>query len=456
MKIFIFFQITNFSNTCKIKFLIYHVSFIFSYPYQEIKFFLNGVIKKNRMSDSDDFDESTSEFDESPISPVLAPVRKGKKSRSEKKSAPKNISSDESNSDFEESPTSPNLARKSKKVVKQRKTPSKGKSMGKKGRSSTPPPPSSDEEVEEKEREEEKEKKEDKKVKEEGRVEKIERPVEKVIFKAEFTAGYVIRQVLEFYEKLLIHSIPFYFKERDISIVTGTINNKAGRHMISMMELFTDDILDYYLDMDLVNIEGDDESDSCYVEQFSIDLIKSILKSITKTCSILISKTTTSDTVHMVIKANAVVKTGIKSAKYQITEHNLSMFDDLPPVPNVKIDTSEFNTSIKGMSKDTNYTSFKVFPSGVYLSYHSPDGAVMKHGSFGTGVPDTIEEMDRTDPDDFLETRVSGGTIKALQKIHGMSSNSILKITSARDGYLQIRHKIGDFGEHRIYLIDNS
>ena len=414
------------------------------------------------MSDSDDFDESTSEFAESPTSPILSSKSKKdrvKRSINVKKPVPKNISSDESNSDFEESPNlegRSKSANKGKKVVKQRKTPPKGKS--KKGRSSTPLPPSSDEEgaVDE---EKERKKGEVKKVKEERRergVEKIERPIEKVIFKAEFTAGYVIRQVLEFYEKLLIHSIPFYFKERDISIVTGTVNNKAGRHMISMMELFTDDILDYYLDMDLVNIEGDDESDSCYVEQFSIDLIKSILKSITKTCSILISKTTTSDTVHMVIKANAVVKTGIKSAKYQITEHNLSMFDDLPEKPNVKIDTSEFNTSIKGMSKDTNYTSFKVFPSGVYLSYHSPDGAVMKHGSFGTGVPDTIEEMDQTDPDDFLETRVSGGTIKALQKIHGMSSNSILKISSVRDGYLQIRHKIGDFGDHRIYLIDNS
>jgi len=285
---------------------------------------------------------------------------------------------------------------------------------------------------------------------------RIERPIEKVIFKAEFTAGYVIRQVLEFYEKLIIHTIPFYFKERDISIITGTGNNKAGRHMVSSMELFTDDILDYYLDMDLVNIEGDDDSDSCYVEQFSIDLIKTILKSINKTCSVLFFKTTASDTVHLVIKANAVVKTGIKSAKYQVSEYDLSNFDDLPENPNIKIDTSEFNTSIKGMSKDSNYTSFKVFPNGVYVSYHSPDGGVMKHGSFGTGVPENIEDMDQTSEEEYYETRVSGSTIKALQKIHGMSSNSILKITSVADGYLQIRHKVGDFGEHRIYLIDNS
>lgn len=354
------------------------------------------------MSDSEDFEESSSGFEESPTSPVVKV----------KKSKTKGRSSRKENED-------------TKKVKANKKS----------TRPLTPEPDFSDDEEPELE------------------VMRIERPIEKLIFKAEFTSGYVIRQMLEFYEKLIIHTIPFYFKEQNISIVTGTGKNKAGRHMISTMELSTDDIIDYYLDMDLINIEGDDESDSCYAEQFSIDLFKPILKSITKTCSILFYKTTASDTVHLVIKANAVVKTGIRSAKYQMTEHDLSMFSDLPLVPNVKIDTSEFNTSIKGMSKDTNYTSFKVFPEGLHLSYHSPDGAAMKRGSFGKGVP---EDMSETREQDYYETRVSGSTIKALQKIHGMSSNSILKITSCRDGYLQIRHKISDFGEHKIYLIDNS
>lgn len=373
------------------------------------------------MSDSEDFEESGSEIEESPASPVIK-VKKGKKksNREEKVEETKELETKE---------------KETKKKTKKSKS----------RKSSTPKP--SDSEEEEDILPDDKE--------ELGlKISKsIERSIEKVIFRAEFTAGYVIRQVLEFYEKLIIHTIPFYFKEKDISIVTGTGKNKAGRYMISTMELFTDDIIDYYLDMDLVNIEGDDESDSCYAEQFSIDLIKSILKSITKTCSILFYKTTTSDTVHLVIKANAVVKTGIRSAKYQVTEHDLTMFDDLPSTPNVKIDTSEFNTSIKGMSKDTNYTSFKVFPEGLHLSYHSPDGAAMKRGSFGRGVP---EDMTEVGEDDYYETKVSGSTIKALQKIHGMSSNSILKITSCQDGNLQIRHKIADFGEHRIYLIDNS
>jgi hypothetical protein len=280
--------------------------------------------------------------------------------------------------------------------------------------------------------------------------EKIERPIEKLIFKAEFTAGYVVRQVLEFYEKLIIHGIPFYFKEKDISIVTGTGGSKNSRRLISTMDIYTDDIIDYYLDPDLVNIQGDEETESCYVEQFNIELVKTFLKTISKTCSIMFHKTTASDIVHVTIKGNATIRSGIKSGKYQTVEYDLSGFEDFSEKPNVRIDTGEFCTSIKGMTKDSGHTSFRVLKNGLFLENYSSNGATTKKGGFG--------KIPQTDIDDqqYFETKVSGSTIKALQKISGMSTNSIVKITSEEDGYLQIRHKIGDFGEHRIYLVDTA
>ena len=60
------------------------------------------------------------------------------------------------------------------------------------------------------------------------------------------------------------------------------------------------------------------------------------------------------------------------------------------------------------------------------------------------------------DPGSFYETKVSSSSIKALTKISSMSNYSIIKIISFRDGLLRLNHKIGDFGEHNIYLIDNS
>ena len=58
--------------------------------------------------------------------------------------------------------------------------------------------------------------------------------------------------------------------------------------------------------------------------------------------------------------------------------------------------------------------------------------------------------------DSYFETKVSSSSIKALTKISSMSNYSIIKILSSRDGLLRLNHKIGDFGEHNIYLVDNS
>lgn len=284
-------------------------------------------------------------------------------------------------------------------------------------------------------------------------VKTIQRPVEKTIFKAEFTGGYSIRQIFEFYEKLLINGIVWYFKENEITIRTGTSGAKSNRKLISNIDLDTDDIIYYYLDTDLINLPGDDETDSCYVEQFNIDLVKTFLKSIGKQASVCFHKNTLDDIVHVLIEGDSTIRTGIKSGKYQPVEYDISMFDDMSSTPNVKIVMKQFCDSMKGMFRgNSGYTCFRVFPHALYLENCSGSGSITKKGYYGEydGDPSKADESE------YSEIKVNVTVMRALQKIGGMAHNSIVKVTSEENGYLRMTHKIGDFGEHQIYLIDTS
>jgi len=285
------------------------------------------------------------------------------------------------------------------------------------------------------------------------KVKVIDRPIEKTIFKAEFTGGYSIRQIFEFYEKLLINGIVWYFKEKEITIRTGTSGAKSNRKLVSNIDLDTEDIIYYYLDTDLVNLPGDDETDSCYVEQFNIDLVKTFLKSIGKQASICFHKTTLDDTVHVLIEGDSTIRTGIKSGKYQPVEYDVSAFDNMNEVPNVKIVMKQFCDSMKGMFRgNTGYTCFRTFPRALFLENCSGSGSITKKGHYGEydGDPSKADESE------YFEIKVNVTVMRALQKIGSMAHNSIVKISSEENGYLKMTHKIGDFGEHHIYLIDTS
>lgn len=280
-------------------------------------------------------------------------------------------------------------------------------------------------------------------------VKSIEKPVEKVIFLAEFTGGYIVRQFFEFCDKLIIPGIPFYFKEKEITIRTGTSGTKNSRRLISNVDIDTDDIIDYYLNMDQINLPGDDETESCYVEQFNIDWVKTFLRNIGKSGRVKFHKTTGSDTVHVTIHSEATVKTGVKSAKPQAIEYDVSTFEDWSDTPNIKIGMTQFCDSMKGMFRGkSGHTCFRVFPKGLYLESCSGNGSMSKNGYFG----EVIEEPEE---DDYFETNVNTGVMKALQKINGMCYNSIVKISSQENGHLLISHRVGDFGRHQIYLFDS-
>jgi hypothetical protein len=279
---------------------------------------------------------------------------------------------------------------------------------------------------------------------------KIERPIVKTIYSVEITNGYVFRQIFELYDKLIIQGIPVFFKEDGITIRTGTTSSRGGRKLISDIEIFSDDLIEYYLDKDLATIPASEDESACSIEQFNINTIRNIFKSISKSNSVRIFKTTASDDVFIDIKGLTTEHSRVTPSKYQTINHDFSAFDNISSSPNIRIEINQFCSTMKGMTRgDAEYTSFKVFPNALLVEGRNGTGNLMKDGCWG-------KLKDDYDESDYVETKVNSSIIKALCKINGMVTYSIVKIYSEENGFLKINHKINDFGEHNIYLIDNS
>ena len=278
----------------------------------------------------------------------------------------------------------------------------------------------------------------------------IERPIIKTIYSMEITNGYVFRQIFELYDKLVIQGIPIFFKEDGITIRTGTSGTRNDRKLISDIEIFSDDIIEYYLNPDLASVPATEEMSACCVEQFNINIIKNILKSITKSYSIRIYKTTESDDILISMKSVTTEHARITPSRYQALDYDFSAFDNISLTPNIKIEINQFCVNLKSMTRgDTEYTAFKVFENALLVEGRNGTNDLMKDGSWGV-----IDEDH--DESDYVETKVNTTIIKALYKINSMTYNSIVKVYSDQNGYLKLSHRISDFGEHNIYLIDNS
>lgn len=277
-----------------------------------------------------------------------------------------------------------------------------------------------------------------------------ERPISTIIFSIEMTNPYVFRQIFELYDKFIIQGVPMFFKESGITLRTGTNNNRNNRRLISDVEIYTDDIIEYYLNEDLATVPRTEISEACHIEQFSIQLVRSIFKSISKSTNLRIYKTTFHDDIMIDIKGLTTEHLRLASSRYQSVEYDFSEFENMSSVPNIKIEISQFCNNMKSMTRgDSDYTSFKVFPEGLIIEGRNNNGSIMRDSKWGTVKKDY-------DATDYVETKVNSSLIKALSKINGMSLYGIVKIMSEQNGYLKINHKIGDFGEHNIYLIDTS
>ena len=92
---------------------------------------------------------------------------------------------------------------------------------------------------------------------------KIPKEIDVVVYSAEITNGYVFRQIFELYDKLVIEGIPVYFKESGITIRTGTSSSRDSMKLISDIEIYTDDIISYYLNEDLATIKRTEDQSPC-------------------------------------------------------------------------------------------------------------------------------------------------------------------------------------------------
>lgn len=277
-----------------------------------------------------------------------------------------------------------------------------------------------------------------------------ERPINTIIFSMEMTNPYVFRQIFELYDKFIIQAVPMFFKESGITLRTGTNNNKNNRRLISDVEIYTDDIVEYYLNEDLATVPRTENSEACHIEQFNINMIRSIFKSISKTTNLRVYKTTMHEDIFIDIKGLTTEHLRLASSRYQSVEYDFSEFENISSVPNIKIEISQFCNNMKSMTRgDSDYTSFKVFPEGLVVEGRNNNGSVMRDTKWGKVNKDYDES-------EYVETKVNSSLIKALSKINGMSMYGIVKIMSEQNGYLKLNHKIGDFGEHNIYLIDIS
>lgn len=266
-----------------------------------------------------------------------------------------------------------------------------------------------------------------------------------VIFSMEITNGYVFRQIFELYDKLVINSIPMFFKESGVTIRSCILSTRDNRKLISDVEIFTDDIIDYYINTDITTITNEESETPCQIEKITMNTVKSVLKSISKSNSIRLYKTTDSDDICIQIKGVNIENAKISSGRYQNIDYDISQFDDIPDTPNVKVDIGQFCNTMKGITRDTDFTIFKVFEKGLVVEGRNTIGSVLKDNRWGA-----------TGGEEYYECKVGTNFIKALCKINGLANYSIIKIFSNKNGCFKLNHKIGDFGEHNIFISENQ
>lgn len=261
-----------------------------------------------------------------------------------------------------------------------------------------------------------------------------------LIFSLELTNGYVFRQIFEMFDKLVIDSIPIYFKECGVTIRASALSTRDQKIFTSDIEIFTDDIIEYYINTDLTTIKNKCSETPCQIEEINMTTVKTVLKSITKAKSVRLYKTTDNTDICIEIKGVNKEISKITSAKPKSSDHDISKFEDLPDTPNVKIDIGQFCDTMKGITRDTDFTNFKIYQKGLVIEARNRLGSVVKENSWGyvTGK--------------FYECAVGTNFTKALCKINSMANYSIVKIYSNKDKRFKLNHKIGDFGEHNIYI----
>ena len=261
-----------------------------------------------------------------------------------------------------------------------------------------------------------------------------------LIFSLEITNGYVFRQIFELYDKLVINSIPMFFKESGVTIRASVLSTRDNKRLISDVEIFTDDVIDYYINTDLTTITSGQSGNPCQIEKLTMTTVKSILKSISKSNSIRLYKTTDCDDIRIQIKGANIENAKVTSSAYQNSDYDISQFDNIRETANVKVDIGQFCATMKGIVRDTDFTTFRIYDKGIIVEGKNAINSIIKNNQWGI-----IEG-------EYHECTVGTNFIKALCKINGMANYSIVKFYCSADKCFKLNHKIGDFGEHNLYI----
>lgn len=267
-----------------------------------------------------------------------------------------------------------------------------------------------------------------------------------VIFSIEITNGYVFRQIFELYDKLIISSIPMFFKESGVTIRSKVMSTRDNTKLISDVEIYTDDVLEYYINTDITTVTNKESENPYQIEKISMNTIKSILKSISKSNSIRLFRTTQDQDIKIQIKGLNVENAKLNSSIYDNTDINILEIDQLEiSETNIKIDIGQFCCMMKGITRDTDKINFKIYKNGIEVEGKNMAGTIIKNNTWGD-----------VNSSEYFECNTGVSFIKSLSKINSMVNYSIVKITSNRDGFIKFSHKVADFGEHNIYITSDT
>lgn len=263
-----------------------------------------------------------------------------------------------------------------------------------------------------------------------------------LIFLFKITNPEVIKNIIDIYHKNGIISIPFYLKEEGITFRASTTKTNKKQQFISDVEIYTDDILEYYLNHEKCRVK--EEGNYVHIIQMDVKTLKEVLKSLSKDGSILsVYQKCDEDKVSINIISNTTETTEIKEGDYQHLEID---FGEFPEKPNYKLKIKDFCTGIKSLTRGR--------PENIHFTIYN-GGAIAKSENTGNrSSTKWVWGEIPGDEDSGATTSINAEIIKSIQKIDSLSISGIIKLFSNEDGNLKIYHKLGDFGEHQMYFLN--
>lgn len=264
---------------------------------------------------------------------------------------------------------------------------------------------------------------------------------ENLIFLFKITNPEVIKNIIDIYYKNNIVSVPFYLKKEGITIQASTI--LENQKFVSDVEIYTDDILEYYLNLEKCKIK--DDENSLHIIQVEIKTLKEVLKSLSKDGSMLcVYQHVSENKISVDIITNTTETTEIKENEYQQLELD---YGEIPEKPNYKLKIKEFCTGLKSLTRGK--------PENIHFTIFN-GGAIAKSESAGNQSSKKWEWGIIPEGEDGVTTSINVEIIKSIQKIDSLSISGIIKLFSLKNGNLKISHKLGDFGEHQMYFLPKN